>query len=320
MKSRRDHELLILLHNCKAYEKILTEKLPQLKIYSASHPEEALDYIEEAGILLSSPSMVTNDLLKRAGSLVWFASTFAGNEELIKNPNLPETVIFTKGTAYGDRMAEYVFTYLLYFTKNVAKYLEDQKKAVWDRAFAERHPGRLRGQTLGILGLGSIGKVIARRGKQFGMNVLGVKRNPGPVEGVDQVFGPAELDQIIPQVDCLVVILPLTPETYHLLGQKELKVMKEGSLLINIGRGKVIDEQSLVNQLKTRNINAVLDVFETEPLPPESELWSLENAVITPHISGVEMAEEICEEFVLNYARWVRGEPLVGGVDRDRGY
>jgi phosphoglycerate dehydrogenase-like enzyme len=173
---------------------------------------------------------------------------------------------------------------------------------------------------MGMLGLGSVGKEIARRGKQFGMRILGVKRNPEPIRYVDQVFGPNELERLIPLVDVLVAALPLTPETYHFLGEKELGLMKEGAVLFNIGRGKTIDEMNLTKALKSGKIRAVLDVFETEPLPPESELWKLDNVIITPHVSGINIPDEICEEFIKNYRRWEKGKALTGLVDRTRGY
>jgi glyoxylate/hydroxypyruvate reductase A len=178
----------------------------------------------------------------------------------------------------------------------------------------------LRGKVLGILGLGSVGKEIAKRGKQFGMNVLGVKRIPEPVENVDQVFRPEDLRKMISQVDYLVNVLPLTSETYHLLGEKELGLMKEGAFLFSMGRGKTIDEKALEKVLQTKKIQAILDVFEKEPLSPKSKLWSLKNVVITPHVSGINLPEEICEEFVKNYKRWVTGEPMIALVDREKGY
>ena len=308
------HRLLIYHSDSKAYEEILSKRLPRLEIQSAVGPEEARDFIEEAEIILSR--QIPDDLLKRAKHLQWFSSMAAGNEDLIKNPHLPEDVILTKATVYGEMMAEYVFAYLLYFGRNVSKNFGDQKNKIWDR----KRPERLRGKVMGILGLGSVGKEIARRGKQFGMRVSGVKRNPDPMRYVDQVFGPKDLEKMIPLVDVLIVALPLAPETYHFLGEKELSLMKEGAFLFSIGRGKTIDEAALTKVLKTRGIRAVLDVFETEPLPPESELWKLDNVIITPHVSGINIPEEICEEFVRNYKRWVKGKPLIGLVDRNRGY
>ena len=308
------HRLLIYHSDSIVYEKIISKRLPRLKILSAVKPEEAPGFVEEAEIILSWK--IPDELLKRAENLRWFASLAAGNEDLVHNPHLPESVPFTKTTIYGEMMAEYVFAYLLYFNRNVAKHLKDQRERAWDRV----RPGRLRGKVLGILGLGSVGKEIAKRGKQFGMKVLGIKRDPEPVENVDQVFNPNDLQKMIPQVDCLVNVLPLTPETYHLLGEREFRLMKEGTFFFSMGRGKTIDEKALEKILQMKRIRAVLDVFEEEPLPPGSELWNMENVIITPHVSGISLPEEICEEFVKNYRRWVRGEPLHGLIDRKKGY
>jgi phosphoglycerate dehydrogenase-like enzyme len=308
------HRLLIYHSDSEIYAGILTKRLPRLKIHFALHPEEALDFIEEAEIILSW--QIPDELLKRAKHLQWFSSMAAGNEDLVKNPYLPKKMILTKATVYGEMMAEYVFTYLLYFSRNLSKYFEDQKYKVWNR----RRPERLNGKVMGVLGLGSVGKEIAKRGKQFGMSVLGVKRSPEAVMNVDQVFGPEDLKKMIPRVDYLINVLPLTPATYHLLGEEEFSLMKEGAFLFNIGRGKTMDEAALIKVLKTRRITAVLDVFETEPLPPGSELWNFEKVVITPHVSGINIPEVICEEFVANYERWMKGEPLIGLVDRNKGY
>jgi phosphoglycerate dehydrogenase-like enzyme len=296
------------------YKGILLKKLPSLNIHSAEIPQEALDVIAEVEILFSW--QIPDDLLKRARGLKWFFSTAAGSENLVKNPSFPESAILTKTTIYGEMMAEYVFAYLLYFIRDLSKYFDNQRRKVWRQA----RPGRLRGKTMGILGLGSVGKAIARCGKEFGMEILGVKRIPEPVEHVDQVMGPEDLAKVMPRVDYLVVALPLTQETFHFLGEKELGLMKEGAFLFNIGRGKTIDEKALLKALKAKKIRAVLDVFEDEPLPKESELWSLGNVIITPHVSGINIPGEICEEFVRNYDKWVKGERLIGLVDRQKGY
>jgi len=308
------HKLLIYHSDSKLYEAILLKRLPHLCIHSAECPEEAMNFIEEAEIILTRK--IPDELLKKAKHLKWFASLGAGTEHLVNNPLIPESVTFTKVTVYGEMMAEYVFAYILYFARNLSKYFLDQRHKIWE----QRRPERLRGKTLGILGLGSIGKEIAKRGKQFGMSVLGVKQNPESVENVDQVFGPKDLEKMIPLVDYLIVALPITPETNHFIGERELSLLKEGTILINIGRGKTIDERALTLALKNRKIKAILDVFEEEPLSKESELWRLDNVIVTPHVSGINLPEEICKEFVQNYEKWVRGESLHGLVDRMKGY
>jgi glyoxylate/hydroxypyruvate reductase A len=308
------HKLLIYHTESKLHSEIISRRLPELSVHSAIRPEEAIDTIEEAEIIFSWK--IPDELLKRAKNLIWFASMAAGNEHLVNNPHLPKTVIFTKTTVYGEMMAEYVFAYLLSSIRDMEKYFKDQKKRVWD----PKKPIRLRNKVLGIVGLGSVGKEIAKRGKQFGMEVIGLKRIPEPVENVNQVFGPKDLEKMVPLVDYLIVVLPLTPETNHFIGERELSLLKEGTTLINIGRGKTIDERALTHVLKSGKIKAVLDVFEEEPLPPESELWDMENVIITPHVSGINLPEEICEEFVKNCERWVKGRSLTGRVDRSKGY
>jgi phosphoglycerate dehydrogenase-like enzyme len=308
------HRLLIYHEDAQTYREILEKRLPRLKIRSATRPGKAEGFVEEAEIILSW--QIPDDLLKKARGLRWFASMAAGNEHLVKNPNLPRSVILTKATVYGEMMAEYVFAYLLHFGRNVSKHLEDQKKKIWDR----ERPERLKGKVVGIIGLGSVGQEIAKRATQLGMRVVGFKRMPERMKNVDQVYGPRDLKKMIPLVDYLIVAVPLTPGTFHLLGDEELNLIKERATLFNIGRGKTIDEMALTRVLKSGKIRAVLDVFEKEPLPPESELWNLENVIITPHVSGINIPEDICEEFVRNYGRWVKGKPLIGLVDRKKGY
>lgn len=308
------HRLLIYHDDARLYQEILAKRLPQLEIHSAIHAEEAWNVIEEAEIILSW--QIPDDLLKRAKHLRWFSSTAAGNEDLLKSPYLPKKVVLTKSRVYGEMMAEYVFAYILSFCRNLSKYAEDQRRRVWDR----ERPERLRGKVMGILGLGSVGIEIAKRAKQFGMVALGVRRVAEPIRYVDEVFGPSNLKKIIPMVDYLVVALPFTPETYHLVGEQELNLIKDGALLFNIGRGKTIDQEALIKILKKKKIKAILDVFETEPLPPENELWRLDNVIITPHVSGINIPDEICEEFIKNYRRWVKSKPMIGLVDRKKGY
>ncbi len=314
MPPEKSHRLLIYHRDPELYEEAVRKRLPYLEIHSTERPEEALPHIGKAEIILAWK--MPDDLLRRAERLRWYASTAAGNEHLIKNPSLPTSVTLTKTTVYGEMMAEYVFAYLLYSIRNGFKYFEDQKKKVWGPI----RPERLRGKVLGVLGLGSVGREIAKRGKQFGMRVIGIRRSPEALEEVDQVFSPGEVRQVIRSADVLVVALPLTPETQCYLGEKELASLKDGAILFNIGRGKTIDEEALLRTLKRRKVRAVLDVFETEPLSPESEFWSLENVIVTPHVSGINLPDEICEGFAANYERWVKGEPLIGLVDREKGY
>ncbi|MDI6727060.1 MAG: D-2-hydroxyacid dehydrogenase, partial [Smithellaceae bacterium] len=315
LKDKREGErLLIFGEDAKIYEEILTVRLPELKVMAAVNVGEAIPHIERAEIILSW--RMPDELLRRAGNLRWFASQAAGNEHLVNNSNLPPEATLTKTTIYGGMMREYLFSYLLYFAREIPRYQQDQREKVWSPA----RPGRLRGKVMGILGLGAVGREIARGARYFGMTVLGINRSFAPVEDVDEVFSAADLHRMIPRLDYLVNVLPLTDETRGILGEKEFLLLREGAVFVNMGRGKTIDEEGLSRVLVRGNIRAVLDVFVTEPLAADSPLWDMDNVMITPHVSGINIPEDICENFIENYGRWRQGERLHGLVDRALGY
>jgi phosphoglycerate dehydrogenase-like enzyme len=172
-----------------------------------------------------------------------------------------------------------------------------------------------------VVGLGDIGQAIARTARIFGMSVIGVSRTARRAPGVQTVHRPAALRTALPRADFVVVTVPLTRDTRGLIDDRALAAMKPSAWLINIARGPVVDEAALVQALEQRRIGgAVLDVFTTEPLPPEHPLWSLDNAVITPHIAGPSTPAEIAPIFNDNLRRYCAGRPLRHQVDRRRGY
>jgi phosphoglycerate dehydrogenase-like enzyme len=198
-----------------------------------------------------------------------------------------------------------------------------QARREWTRFW----PRVLAGQTVGIVGLGSIGRAVARLAKAFDMRVLGVRRSGAPLEcadyEVDGIFGPLDLLNVLAESDYVVLALPLTEETHHLIGELALRAMKPSAYRIHVSRGAVIDEAALVRALKEGEVaGAGLDVFESEPLPPESELWGMDNVIISPHIAGgtpryMELAVDL---FCENLRRYLAGEPLRNVVDTKRGY
>ncbi|MDZ4165539.1 MAG: D-2-hydroxyacid dehydrogenase [Smithellaceae bacterium] len=306
--------LLIFGEDARIYEGILKARLPELEVVTAVDLDEALPHIDQVEIILAW--RLPDELLRRAGNLRWFASQAAGNEHLVNNSNLPPEVTLTKTTIYGEMMREYLFSYLLYFAREIPRYQRAQREKTWSPA----RPERLSGKVMGVLGLGAVGREIARGAKYFGMTVLGVNRSFTPVECVDEVFSVADLHRMIPRLDYLVNVLPLTDKTRGILGEKEFLLLRDGAFFVNMGRGKTIDEDGLSRVLARGKIRAVLDVFASEPLAADSPLWEMENVMITPHVSGINIPEEICENFMENYGRWRRGEGLYGLVDRALGY
>jgi phosphoglycerate dehydrogenase-like enzyme len=203
-------------------------------------------------------------------------------------------------------------------TQRIELYRSAQRERRWR---AETIPERLGGKTMVVVGLGDIGRAIAAAARGLGMRVVGVSRSGRRVREADRVYRLPRLATALAQGDFVVLVLPLTDQTCGLVGKAALAAMRPTAWLLNVGRGAVVDEPALVTALRERRIaGAVLDVFAQEPLPPDHELWSLDNVVVTPHIAGPSTAHEIAPVFNDNLARWLAGRPLRHVVDRTRGY
>jgi phosphoglycerate dehydrogenase-like enzyme len=257
-------------------------------------------------------------LYAKAGRLTWLQAIGAGVEWALV-PELPPHVVVTRAPGvFGPWMREYVLGWCAWVTQRMETYRAAQRDRRWLDTVA---PSRLGGRTLALVGLGDIGRPIARLARALGMRVLGVSRSGRPVPGVARVYRPAGLHRALAAADFVVVVVPLTAGTRGLIGAPALAAMRPGAWLVNVGRGAVVDEAALVQALAARRIGgAILDVFPTEPLPADHPLWRLDNAVITPHVSGPSAAEEIAPVFNENLARWLAGRPLRHVVDRRRGY
>ncbi|MEZ5535179.1 MAG: D-2-hydroxyacid dehydrogenase [Thiolinea sp.] len=314
------NNLMILSPEAGAYADLLADaKLPELNIMTACSPEEARGRLADAGILMGLPAYLA-DVLDDMPQLQWVQSTSAGVNELCVEGLRRDYQLTNVKDVFGPLMSEYVFAYLLAHERSMLPLYRDQQQRAWQQW--DRYPyRRLSDLTLGVVGLGSIGQCIAATGAHFGMRVLGVKRNPQPVEHVETVYDPQHLDAFLSQVDYLVLVLPATAETFHFVDEAFLRRMKPGAILMNVGRGSTVDETALLAALQNGTIKgAVLDVFEQEPLPQDSPLWSQSNVMITPHNSALSFPEHISGIFVDNYLRFIRGEPLRYRVDFSRGY
>lgn len=209
---------------------------------------------------------------------------------------------------------------LLYFTRGVPRLRADQRAHHWGH-----HPvSEVSGTTLVVVGLGAIGTEVARMAKALGMRTIGINRG-GHSDSldIDAVHRSDRLLDLLPQADAVVVTSPLTDETRGMIGAEALQCMKRGAVLVNVGRGAVIDEQGLVQALRQKKLSgAALDVFATEPLPAESPLWDLPNVLISPHTAALSMRENerIVQLFIKNLQRYMRGEPLLNRVDPRRFY
>ena len=219
-------------------------------------------------------------------------------------------------------MGEVVLEMMLMFAKDAPACLQMKQAREWRRY----KPKLLRGQTVGILGLGNIGREIARLCGAFGMKVIGLRRSAGPERPfpeVDRVYPREQLHQLLAESDFVVLALPLTKETRGLIGEPELRSMKPSAFLINVARGAVVDEGALIRALEEKRIaGAGLDVFIQEPLPPDSRFYELPNVIFSPHISG-EMPDyesRATEIFCENLRRYIAGEPFLHEVDKVKEY
>jgi len=266
--------------------------------------------------------IVPREAVQRAERLRWIHSTAAGVDQLLHPEVLARDIIVTTSTGiHAGPITEHVLAVMLAFARRLPVAIRNQMARRWDRASVIGE--ELRGKTVGILGLGSIGRELAARCRIFGMRVIGTKRTPGTLPEVDQVLPPDGLDEVLAGSDFVVIILPLTEQTRGLIGARELALMKPGAYLINVARGAIVQEDALIAALRAGRLRgAALDVFEREPLPQDSPLYEMEQVILTPHISGAapDYYDRAVPLFCENLRRFLEGAPLLNLVDKQRGY
>jgi phosphoglycerate dehydrogenase-like enzyme len=309
--------LILVYHPEDAAAYAALVRLPRrgLEIAVCSTPEAAAARVGEAEILYAWG--FPGDLLPGATRLRWIQCMGAGVERFLV-PGLPEEVVITRAAGiFGPWMAEYALGWALWSTQKMERFRAQQCARHWRPV----DPTRLHGATLCVVGLGEIGRAVARAAQALGMRVVGVSRSGRGAREAHRVVRPVALTRALEDADVVVVTVPLTAATRGLIGAAQLAAMKPTAWLINIARGPVVDESALLLALHERAIGgAVLDVFCEEPLPPGHPLWGLDNVVITPHISGPSTPAEIGPIFDDNLRRYLAGRPLRHVADRRRGY
>ncbi|MBA4423236.1 MAG: D-2-hydroxyacid dehydrogenase [Syntrophus sp. (in: bacteria)] len=278
--------------------------------------------LQEAEVIYGWIHQFPKDLPERTSRLKWIQAMSAGVDGLPKEILKGHIRIATASGLHGTPMGEVVLEMMLMFAKDAPSCLLMKQAKEWRRY----KPKLLRGQTVGILGLGVIGKEIARLCKAFDMKVIGVRRSDGPEHAfpdMDLVYPRERLPELLAESDFVVLALPLTKETKGLIGEKELRGMKSSAYLINVARGAIVDEGALLRALEEKWIaGAGLDVFIKEPLPPESKFYELPNVIFSPHISG-DMPDyewRATDVFCENLRRYLAGEPFQHEVDKEKGY
>jgi phosphoglycerate dehydrogenase-like enzyme len=262
-------------------------------------------------------------VIQNAPKLEWIHAMYAGLDRSLF-PELVESPIpLTNGSGvFSQSLGEFVILGVLYFAKDVARMIKAQAERRWD-VYDKFEISR---QTIGIVAHGDIGRAVAWRAKALGMRVLAHRRNPAPRAGdehVDRIYGAHELALMLPECDYVAVTAPLTPATKGMIGAREFALMKPSAVILNVGRGPVIDEAAMIDALRTRRIRgAALDVFDTEPLPADSPFFALDNVLLSDHcadhVDG--WVESAVLFFLEQFGRWRRGEPLKNVIDKHAGY
>ncbi|GLS40294.1 3-phosphoglycerate dehydrogenase [Mesorhizobium tianshanense] len=301
------------------YAQLVHKRFPSVRVLTAKDAASLDEQVSQADVLLAHRFPV--EIFDKALRLRWFQCASAGIDTILPIRDRIGALIVTNVRGmHGEVIADYVMTGIAMMHWNLPQFLHDQSRKAWHpRALAP-----LAGQTLGVVGLGSIGTAIARRGKAFGMTVIGSKRDINePVDGVDKLFPPESVAELLRLSDFVVLAVPHVPETVRLIGREQLRLMRRSAVLVNIARGSAVAESELIEALKAGTIaGAVLDVFEREPLAADSPLWTMSNVIVTPHIAGwmSDYDNRVLEIFNDNLERYLDKTPLRNVVDLNRGY
>ena len=276
----------------------------------------------------------------QAPNLRWVQLDTAGVDGILGTPLWWSSIALTTLTGVGPpTAAEYALMMILALAHHLPNMMEHQRRRDWP-SLADRWrdfmPRELRGSTLGVVGYGAIGQEICRLAQAFNMTVLGLRRGlprpptyslpplgEGRAAEPERMYGPHELPVMLAQCDYVVLSVPSTPATFHLIDEPALRAMRPSAMLINLARGAVVDEHALTRALREGWIaGAALDVFEEEPLPADSPLWGMDNVIISPHVAGLtpNYHERVMDLFAQNLRRYLAGEPLLNQVRRDRQY
>jgi phosphoglycerate dehydrogenase-like enzyme len=308
----------------------MLQQAASTEIICVTDQEDLYTHLPEAEILCSFA--VPENWRQLAPNLRWLQYPGAGVDSLRVSGLLdPQSgVIVTTATGiHATTISEYVFGSMLMFNWNWPQMVRLQDGHVWAKSAGWYSLGgrELAGQTLGIVGMGNIGRRIAQLGRAFGMRVVGSRRSfaegSATDPDLDQSYPPDRLHEMLSTCDYIVLAVPLTPETEHMIGEAELRAMKPTTYLVNIARGHVIDEVALIKALREGWIaGAGLDVAETEPLPSHSPLYGMPNVILTPHIAGVSVHYEqrLAQLFADNLQRYRAGQPLLNRFEPARGY
>ena len=328
------HKLLIATHHRLDlwiapawFAERLRKDFPQLDIVRLAKPD-GIDR-ELADTEIAFTSTLQPEHFRLALKLRWIHSPAAAVHQFLFPEFINSDVILTNSReVHGAVVAEQVIAMIFAVAKRIPQAVRFQQQRLWGQETIWEQSGgprEIAGATLGMVGLGSIGRNVARHAAALGMTVIVVRQHVDATrpESVYEVLPPSMINEMFAAADYIVLAVPVTPATRHMIGREQLATMKPDAYLINVGRGPLIDEAALLEVLQQRKIGgAALDVFDQEPLPPDSPLWDLENLLITPHTAGMtaKLWERHYTLFAENVRRYLSGQALLALVDKKSGY
>ncbi len=320
-----NHTVLVLASDLADPELKLLAELPEECSLAVGNSVEAFERLAEDATVIFSWSVggkLLRDVFAMCPKVRWVHSRAAGLDTVLFPALIESEVPLTNGRGvFSQSLGEFALGAILYFAKDLRRMVANQEAGRWE-AF---DIVEIAGQTVGIVGYGDIGHAVAKRVHPMGMRVLALKRHAATAADplIERTYSPSERLEMISQCDYIVASAPLTPETRGMIGEAEFAAMKPTAVVVNIGRGPVIDEAAMVRALTEGRIKgAALDVFDTEPLPAGHPFWTLKNVLISPHCADhtPDWMEQAMRFFLAQFQRFEAGEPLHNVVEKRRGY
>ncbi|MFT4415902.1 D-2-hydroxyacid dehydrogenase [Fredinandcohnia humi] len=315
---------LIITQNIDTHYKTLIQDLiPDWEIVIGRDSTIWLEHLQDADVILGWKNEILEQCLQQESKLQWVQSWSAGVNSMPLQELEDRNILLTSANGvHAYPISETIFALMLGLTRKIHTYVKNQQEKKWHHSDLKLE---IHEKTVGVIGVGAIGRETAKIAKAFGMNVLGVRNSGKSEDFVDEMYSSSQLHEVLPKCDYVVVTLPLTKDTHHLFGAKEFREMKDTSFFINIGRGEIVKEEELIEALRSGEIaGAGLDVFTKEPLQADSPLWNMENVIITPHTSGSteNYTKRVIEDiFIPNLKHYINGKKLpLNLVDYKKGY
>ncbi len=326
MDNTTTHTLLVLADDDEPQLKMLRDLPAGTACVVGNRPEQFTSAAARADVIFnwSKGRALLKSVFEMTPNLKWVHSRAAGLDNQLFPELVASPVPLTNGTGvFSASLGEFALGAILYFAKDFRRMIRNQMAGRWEQFDVYE----ITGQTVGIVGYGDIGRAVASRVRAMGMRVLALKRHGAPVYSVDpmvdRIYYPQQLREMIELCDYVVVSAPLTPETLGMIGKAEFAAMRPGSVIINVGRGPVIDEPAMLRALQEGRIKgAGLDVFTEEPLPEGHPFYSMENVLLSPHCADhtMDWLEQAMRFFLENFDRYIKGEPLRNVVRKELGY